>query len=485
MIKSVSPINITKKITATNKQKYVFAQDLINKSGAFSKEDFFRAVSLKKKYSNISRDEIKKILSEQLVLINNLLKTFFTETHNVLNYLIYDSTQIASREICKKLKSYRLKETILKELLVGENPQNIILYPTSTEIPLIGNINRRNLPFSTSEHLVEHPRDIAAKIVGYQYSEEKLFKYENFRSNKKINIKFLIKEQEAIVNQINATIFNNGIKQDFYYTNEEIKSLRNYIKKYDAINFVLLKKGIDIRNLEKLQYFSRFPKEIKNGTVLPNSDIVIDTVKITDLNFNKKVLAIITYANTNMGHRFKIYRYDKNLIEQNNEIQNLFKKYVLCKQYDKISLLNQKYGKLLQNDEIAEVFMECKKRDDIRENFSDKVLLSDEKLDILWEGGENYIFIRNLKNYDIKRYCNASLPLIKTLKNIIYINNLKNVFINAYAYNNVKHSPAALYLRAGCIPISHTEEEILNMLKSDDKGCDKPVFFMYKTKSKP
>ena len=88
MIKSVSPINITKKI-ATNKQKYVFAQDLINKSGAFSKEDFFRAVSLKKKYSNISRDEIKKILSEQLVLINNLLKTFFTETHNVLNYLIY------------------------------------------------------------------------------------------------------------------------------------------------------------------------------------------------------------------------------------------------------------------------------------------------------------------------------------------------------------------------------------------------------------
>ena len=52
MIKSVSSINITKKITATNKQKYVFAQDLINKSGAFSKENFFRATSLKKKYSN-------------------------------------------------------------------------------------------------------------------------------------------------------------------------------------------------------------------------------------------------------------------------------------------------------------------------------------------------------------------------------------------------------------------------------------------------
>ena len=137
---------------------------------------------------------------------------------------------------------------------------------------------------------------------------------------------------------------------------------------------------------------------------------------------------------------------------------------------------------LLENDEIAEVFFECKKRENIREDFPDTNLLPDKKIDEIWEDGNNYIFIRNLKNYDGNKYYYVALPLIKILKNIVEQNHLKNVLINAFAYNNVKHSPAALYLRAGCKPVSHTEEEIQEILDSEEKGYDKSIIFMYKIK---
>jgi hypothetical protein len=238
-----------------------------------------------------------------------------------------------------------------------------------------------------------------------------------------------------------------------------------------------------MRDIEKINYFSSFHSDIKKGSILPNSDILIDKIKIMDLKLNKKIQAIITYSNTNLGHRFKIYRYNESITEQNLKNQKLLKKYILNNQFDKISSLNEKCKNFMQDDEIAEVFMECKCKDDIREIFKDKNLLSDENLKILWEGGENYIFVRNLKNYDVKRYSNVSFPLIKILKNIGEANNLKNIFINAYAYNNIKHSPAAMYLKAGCIPVSHTKEEILNILKSEDKGYNTPILFVYKIKN--
>lgn len=367
-------------------------------------------------------------------------------------------------------------------MLVSENVQKIHLYSTNLEVPLVGGMNKKNIPFLTSEPLIDHPRNIAAKIVGYQYSEENQLQDKKKLIYKKTSISNLIKEQKRNVNQIIAKILDKGTKQDFVYTNDEIKKIRILIKKYDAITSILLKNGVDMRNLEKFQYFSKFPKDIKAGTILPNSDVVIDTIKIMNLELNKRVPAIVTYANTNFGHRFKIYHYDKNLIMQNEKFQELVKRYSFLNLHGKISLLNKKCENLLQGDEIAEVFMESKNKEHIRENFSDKNLLSDEKLNELWEDGNNYIFIRNLKNYDRKRYCNIAYPLIKILKNIVETNNLKNVFINALAYNNVKHSPAAMYLKAGCIPISHTKEEIMNMLKESNKAYDKSIFFMYKNK---
>ena len=127
MIKSVSSVNLINKTITHKKKSYTFARDLINNSGVFLQEDISRVKSIQAKYSNLSKEEIKNKLSELTISINNLLQNFFFETQSVLNCLIYNDSQIASREICKKLKCDGVQA-------IGKK---IVLYKKSSKKPVI------------------------------------------------------------------------------------------------------------------------------------------------------------------------------------------------------------------------------------------------------------------------------------------------------------------------------------------------------------
>lgn len=80
---------------------------------------------------------------------------------------------------------------------------------------------------------------------------------------------------------------------------------------------------------------------------MPNSDIVIDKVKIYDLEEQKNISAIMTFANTNSGYRLKTYRYDEELFERINKLKKQYQMYLNQNNIDKLKLLETQCAKFV------------------------------------------------------------------------------------------------------------------------------------------
>lgn len=77
MVKNVSSVNLIRKTLTPKRKPYSFAQDLINKSGTFTKEDLSRVKLMQINYSSLSEKEIKEKLIALKTSINDMLQKFF------------------------------------------------------------------------------------------------------------------------------------------------------------------------------------------------------------------------------------------------------------------------------------------------------------------------------------------------------------------------------------------------------------------------
>ena len=90
----------------------------------------------------------------------------------------------------------------------------------------------------------------------------------------------------------------------------------------------------------------------------------------------------------------------------------------------------------------------------MQKKMEESKLFTPQKITTLLEDGDSFYYLHNLKNFALDRYYDISKPLISCLKLFGENNNIKTTFLEALAYNNVKHSPVALYMHAGCKPLS-------------------------------
>lgn len=474
MIKCVSPVRLENRTSFKQKPKYSFARDFINSTGLFVQEDLLKVQAIQKNYSQNSLPDIRAMFQKSIDSTLRLIQDFFTDTRFIGSLLIYNNEQPPTAKLLKMIKQMRLKQHALSALLINATPREIA-FP---KIEKVFNINQniKNLPISTKENLLEHPINIAQNIVG---TINKPINKLNADLYKHKDAGTLLKIKYDIVKKVSAFIKEKGSNKNFKYKKEELTELRKLIVHYRRINDILSQNNIHTENIESLIFHPMFPQNIKVGDELPNSDTVINVLKINDKIDNKKVDAIMTFANTNSGYRLKLYRQDKDMFDKLSNISKLYRQYIQTRNFEKLNQLNIACKKHIDNTEIAEIFFQEKSKEEMRRILAEPNLISREKIEELLVDNEQFIFTRNLKNYNVNRYYNVSFPLISSLRWVIDNNNFSDVFINAFAYNNVKHSPAALYIRAGCEPISHTKDEILELLKKEDKAVEQPILFVY------
>lgn len=481
MLQGISPTISSQRAAFRAKPKYAYARDLINSSGLLTKEDLAKVRTIQSRFANISSSEIIEKLAQNNNEINRIFQQFFSNTNMISTMLIYSTIDKITKKLLHKIKSYKLNQFSLSTLNAVNTARTITLYPSNVEYTLSKH-NQKQLPVSTKEPLFIHPRDIIQNIIGFQNSDN--IKKESAKIYTKQNPQYLIEMQQSILKEFSEYIRKKGNTQNFVYTNADFQQLKSLIVKYDTLCNTLAQHNISVKSIETMLFHPLMPDKINIGDILPNSDIIIDKTKVFDLEEKKKIPVIMTFANTNSGYRLKMYRYDEEIPKLINKIKKQYNLYIKQHRYDKINDLNTYCSKFIKSSEVAELFFQEKSYDEMFEILHNTNLISDDTIKQHLASNirnKNFVFLRNLKNYNINKYYNVSLPLIKNLKSIILNNDFGDCFINALAYNNVKHSPAGLYLRAGCEPISHSKEEIMTMLRNPDKTFENPILFVCHT----
>lgn len=336
----------------------------------------------------------------------------------------------------------------------------------------------KKLSNTYSNGIISHQRDLIRDIIGTNTASSfvHINNYRKLFSGSDTNKLFF--QKSKIINVFAEFLNRSKGNPDFIYTKEEIKYLRNLAVKYDAINSLMEENGIRTKEIETLLFSNLKP--LSKGMLLPNNDVIINKTSVFDKQSVRQEPAIITFANTNIGYRFKLYRSIEDLIEKKDRIKKQFYYFLKTDNIKAINNLNKKIANKISSTEIAEVFVDVSTRTNMSKIMKDGGLPKNVIESTLMDD-EKFYYLHNLRNFNIQRYFNVSKNLILEMKKFGKMNNIKTAIIEALAFADVKHSPVGLYLRAGCIPLSETRENIEKQIYKNPSGFDyrKNVWLKY------
>lgn len=457
-----------------NTHKFYNAYNLRAKCGVFSDKD--------KKYCHL--------IEQRLTDANPELRTnnFFTilnkinlVTSQVLSktikrgiFLYYKNSEEITSSLLKRIRFENFKYNILDNI---KNANNIVNLPYINIC--LKNKTPKILQYNHKDSYIIHPRQKINNIIKDNDCDVNFCKKYAKMLNK-TPLKDLINQKIHITQKMLTFLNKTNNTYDFVFSKNELNEIKLLANKYDTIENLLLCNRIHTGNIEKL-IFNITNRNIKEGDTLLNGDILLQKTKIYDKHKKSDIDAIVTFANTDRGYRFKIYKYDKDLFNKIPQITRQYKHYIKTNNIRNINTLNTKLTNLLKDDEIAEVFLEEYSQNEMKKLMQEDNLISPQTIEQLIPNNNRYYYVKNLKNFNLKKYQNVSLTLIKCLKEFGRINLVKRAFLEAFSFNNIKHSPVFLYLRAGCMPISHSKEELEKFLRN---GFDfkKNVWLMYDIK---
>ncbi len=444
--------------------------------GALAKEDISKFCLYREKIENLSDSELSQFCSKVLNSVNNIVGKKLVNSKRIGDFVYYSSKNLLTKTLLKIIKLEYFKFKAAQASPVFQKQKNIILPYVNKQYNEL-NINRKPILYRENDNIFIHPRDKLRSIIGETLmSDANKFKLYNDFIKKK-EWKLLIAQKKEIINNIQAYKISSIADNDFKYTKEDIENLKKLAIKYDMINSCLENKGIYTKDIETVIY-SNLQPNIGCGDVLPNGDIVLSCGMTYDLQKKFLIPSLITFANTNRGYRFKMYSYNGDAIAKIPAYKKQFEYFTRLENFDAIDLLNQRAAEYINGTEIAEVYAELLGKHDMTEKMKKSQVLPNAKIEELLNYQQKFLYIKNLKNFDIKKFFNVALPLINCLKEFCLINKINKAFLEAECFNNVKHSPVFLYLKVGCKPIFYTKEE---MEKELHTGFDykKNVWFTY------
>lgn len=448
------------------------AYNLRAKCGVYPSEDLKYYDNVKMHlFSNYSNSYSYNFLS-LLEKINTIVSQALINTVQRGIFLYYkNNTKITSR-LLKKIKFENLKFNIIDNI----NNSNKILYLPNVNF-CIKNKTPKLLQYGKNDSYFIHPREKLNYIIK-GYNNENNFSQKYARMLDNISLQELIKKKNNVIKKIISYLDKSDDTYDFIFSKDELNKIQILAKKYDTIEHLLISNGINTSSIEAL-IFNKIPlNNLAPGNKLPNGDIIIKRTQIYDKQKKANTDAILTFANTDRGYRFKAYKYNKNVYKLISTIEKKYNYYIQTNNLKDINNLNAKLSQLIKDNEIAEVYLEEYSQKEMKKLISEDNSVPVNILEKVLQNNEKYYYIKNLKNFNLQRFQNVSVPLINCLKEFGKLNNIKKVFIEALAFNNVKHSPVFLYLRMGCVPISCQKKDLEKFLHS---GYDykKNVWLMY------
>jgi len=427
--------------------KSVSINNLIKMCGTWPKEDF---------------DYYMKKRVELSMQSENALDFFELSKKNIKNFLQKNNINTSDikylTQITKKILNYVRHNNFSKNDFL----QNLDHQIYSITIPFINkhflNANKKNTS-KISDNPLNHKRYNVMKFIGMPTASDFHKEKEYHKKFIRPDFKSLLLQKNKFLEQFSRLIENSNYQSEFRYSKREIQKLRSLVKKYDAVNNALLMNKINTYSIDSL-IFSRLDFNLTPGDILPNNDIVIKCSNIYDCELKKYISTIVTFANTNDGVRFKMYRNDRNFLDYIPKLKKQYKYFIRTGNIDGINALNKKCIEVIKDYEIGEVFVDINNRWAMQNKMKESGIFSDDKIDNILANGKCFYYIHNLKNFNSKKYYNISSELINCLKEFGAVNNIYRVFLEALAYGDTKHSPIALYLHAGCKPISENLEDI-------------------------
>ena len=455
----------------TNMHKLNNAYNLRAKCGVFASEDLKYYDNIKQHLLDNSQNKYSKNFLTLLTKINSIVSQSLTDTVQKGIFLYYKSNAVISSTLLKKIRFENLKFNTLNNI----SHSNEIVY-----LPYINSSIKNKTPkilqYGYPDSYIIHPRTKLNFIIKDNNEKDFSQKYTQMLTN--TPLQELIKKKNNIIKKINAFLDKTDGTYDFIFSKDELQNMQVLANKYDAIESLLIHNGINTSSIEAVIFNKINRKKFIPGTKLPNEDTIVRMIQIYDKQKKANTNAFLTFANTDRGYRFKAYKYDKDLYKQIPMIERKYKHYVKTNNINHINNLNMKLSQLIKDNEIAEVYLEEYNQKEMKKLISEDNSVPINLIEKVLQNNEKYYYAKNLKNFNLQKFQNVSTPLINCLKEFGRKNNVRKAFLEAFAFNNIKHSPVFLYLRAGCIPISCQKKDLEKFLHS---GYDykKNVWLMY------
>ena len=436
--------------------------------------------SVKHTYENPSLFQLQQKLNDikeecKAIIKNSLSNIAVSDKHIFIDL----NEKFLTQKIINQLRNKRLlHKNCLKDIQT--------LISDKTEIPYINkfcsDIQPKQIFTVLNDSMFISPRFAIHYIKG----ENTISHYNNVKKLKKMysscSIEELFSIKTRILNKFSEYTNGDSLIPDDKFSKAEIKKLKQLAEKYDAIDNLLKTHNIHTSAIETL-FYSGINKPLKAGDILPNKDVMLGFSNVYDRCLKKDTTTVLTFANTDLGYRFKTYRYDENLISNIEKYKKQVSYFIRTKNYKSINDLNNKILKYLKTMSVGEVFVEPKDIAGLQKEMKRCPDMTVDKIsNVVMNSKNNTVYyIKNLKNFDIKRYYNVTIPLIKCLREFGKINSINEVYIEALAANNVQHSPVGMYIRYGFEPISISKEEIeKDLYKQNGFDYKRSVWLVYK-----
>lgn len=454
-----------------NKYKQCNAYNLRAKCGVFANTELEYCNKIKQQILNKSCKPSSNHFFNLLKQINIIVAQTLKTTVNKGMFLYYNNRENITSELLKKIRLASFKSDVAESI---SNSNNTVFLPYINTY--LKNESYKVIQYNNKDSYIIHPRAKLNSVIKDNNCDINFCqKYSQMLMKKSLS------ELINIKNDINKKTLTYLSKSDntynFIFSKVELQKLKLLANKYDVIQNLLVSNGINTTHIETI-IFNNKENGLNIGDKLFNGDIVLRKTQIYDKQKKSNIDAILTFANTDRGYRFKIYKDETFLFNQTSNIIKRYKHYIKTGDVNNINKLNLNLFNQIKDNEIAEVYINEYNKKEMRKLLTEDNSVPEERIEQFLQENEKYYYIKNLKNFNLQKFQNVSLQLITSLKEFGRINNVNKAFLEALAFNNIKHSPVFLYLRAGCIPISCQKENLEKFLHS---GFDykKNVWLMY------
>ena len=436
---NIKPVNKTAGADAVNIFKFYK-----NFNGIMTSEDFANIEYFASRLKGLSPDHAKEKLAEigkQIIDLFGKDYGFFRDNYRIP---FIKSDEIINRSFYKKL--LRIKHH--QAAITGSNTQEMQINPTS-HVVKIGSTITDPRKIKSSEKIVIHPIEVAMQVLGYndvnKISANKLFG--------KMNLQDLIKLKLKLLAQINS--YNH--KKTFAKSDKN--NLKKLVDKFLSIDSYLKAHNINLDTIERYIFNEINFGKLELGQNLSEAEIIIDKCMIYNHESKKEVSSIITFSQTSNDFQLRMYSIlpEKNIDSQS--IKEKLKYLLRVKNFEGINAFNEQLQVMekKQQEKIAQVKFRIVNKSVLKQEMLPYTIKDIDNID-------KAVLIENLENCSTQKYNNTAIKFIRPLTEILSKNTPGRVFLKARSFNNTNHSPAALYLRWGCIPLFDYKESLLKEL---------------------